>query len=269
MNKIEQLKNVLDVIQNTYPEDTAVVLADTDKVLAYLPGQQIDLKVPVGMPIEKFKGTVSYAAYETGAIHREERGAEAFGVSYLSSAVPVIENGEVTGVISAMISNHRTAVLQDGAQELSSLVEEMTATSEDVTLSAVGITEHLDGLLSRSNSLVRDIESSFEILSTVKQIADQSHMLGLNAAIEAARAGDSGRGFGVVATEIRKLAGSSNELVKNIHSQLNGMKQAMLQMDQSIREIMAFAQHQQQSMQELSRAFEHVASTANDLSSLK
>ncbi|WP_162551312.1 methyl-accepting chemotaxis protein [Paenibacillus tepidiphilus] len=269
MNKIEQLKNVLDVIQNTYPEDAALVLADTDKVLAYLPGKHIDLKVPVGMPIEKFKGTVSYIAFETGTVQREERGAEVFGVSYLSSAVPVIEDGEVTGVISAMVSNHRTAILQDGAQELSSLVEEMTATSEEVTRSALGITEHLDDLLSRSSAMVREIESSFEILSSVRQIADQSHMLGLNAAIEAARAGDSGRGFGVVATEIRKLAGNSHELVKNIQSQLSGMRQGMLQMDQSLKEIMDFAQHQGQSMQELSRAFEHVASTANNLSNLE
>ncbi|WNS41435.1 methyl-accepting chemotaxis protein [Paenibacillus sp. MMS20-IR301] len=269
-DKLVQLQNVLDVIQKTYPEDAALVLADTDKVLAYLPGRKIDLKVPVGAPIGKFKGTVSYAALETGEVQHEERGPEAFGMAYLSTAVPVTQDdGEIIGVISAMVSNHRTASLQDGAQELSSLVQEMTATSEEVTRSSLGITERLDGLVSSSNSMVQDIESSFEILSAVKRIADQSHMLGLNAAIEAARAGEQGRGFGVVATEIRKLANDSHALVKNIHGQLAGMKQAILQMDQSIQQIMAFSQHQGQSMQELSRAFEHVASTANDLSNLE
>ncbi|WP_167360736.1 hypothetical protein [Paenibacillus typhae] len=122
MNKLQELQDMLSVIQQTYPEDAALVLADMEKVLAYLPGQQIDLKVPVGAPIEKFKGTVSYRAMETAAVQREERGPEAFGVSYLSSAVPVIENGTVIGVIAAMVSTHRAASLQDGAQELSSLV---------------------------------------------------------------------------------------------------------------------------------------------------
>lgn len=269
VNKIQQLQDMLSVIQQTYPEDAAMVLADTEKVVAYLPGKQIDLKVPVGAPLEKFKGTVSYTALETGTVQREERGAEAFGVPYLSSAVPVIENGAVIGVIGAMVSTRRTAALQDGAQELSSLVQEMTATSEEVTRSAHGVTERIDELVSHSRDLVRDIESSFEILSSVRRIADQSHMLGLNAAIEAARAGEQGRGFGVVATEIRKLANDSHSLVKNIHGQLAGMKQAILQMDQSIQDIMGFSQHQGQAMQELSRAYEHVASTANELSSLK
>ncbi|MEI2399304.1 hypothetical protein V8V88_28965, partial [Paenibacillus phytohabitans] len=68
--------------------------------------------------------------------------------------------------------------------------------------------------------------------------------------------------------EIRKLANDSHALVKNIHSQLAGMKQSILQMDQSIQHIMSFSQHQGQSMQELSRAFEHVAGTANDLSNM-
>lgn len=268
-DKLAQLQNVLGVIQKTYPEDAALVLADTDKVLAYLPGQRIDLKVPVGAPIEKFRGTVSYAALETAEVQREERGPEAFGMAYLSTAVPIIEEGRVIGVIAAMVSNHKTAMLQDGAQELSSLVEEMTATSEEVTRSSLGITQRLDELVSSSNSMVYDIESSFEILSSVKRIADQSHMLGLNAAIEAARAGEQGRGFGVVAAEIRKLANDSHALVKNIHGQLEGMKQSILQMDQSIQQIMSFSQHQGESMQELSRAYEHVAETANNLSNME
>ncbi len=268
MNKLQELQDMLSVIQQTYPEDAALVLADMEKVLAYLPGQQIDLKVPVGAPIEKFKGTVSYRAMETAAVQREERGPEAFGVSYLSSAVPVIENGTVIGVIAAMVSTHRAASLQDGAQELSSLVQEMTATSEEVTRSALGVSQRLDELVSHSQDMVRDMESSFEILSSVKRIADQSHMLGLNAAIEAARAGEQGRGFGVVATEIRKLAGDSHSLVQNIQSQLAGMKQAILQMDRSIQEIKGFSQHQGQSMQELSRAYEHVARTATELTNL-
>lgn len=104
VNKIQQLQDMLSVIQLTYPEDAAIVLADTEKVVAYLPGEQIDLKVPVGAPLEKFKGTVSYTALETGTVQREERGAEAFGIPYLSSAVPVIENGAVIGVIAAMVS---------------------------------------------------------------------------------------------------------------------------------------------------------------------
>jgi methyl-accepting chemotaxis protein len=53
-------------------------------------------------------------------------------------------------------------------------------------------------------------------LELIKNIADQTKMLGLNAAIEAARAGDAGRGFGVVAEEIRKLSDESRQTVNQI-----------------------------------------------------
>ncbi|SEU28442.1 methyl-accepting chemotaxis protein [Paenibacillus sp. NFR01] len=268
MEKLEQLKNMLGIIQATYGEDAAMVLADTEKVLAYLPGDKIDLRVPIGAGIDNFRGTVSYKALETKQVQRDERGPEAFGIAYRSTAVPVMEDGEVIGVLAAMVSNHRTAVLQDGAQELSSLVEEMTATAEEVTRSALGVTRRMEELMSHSHSMVQDIENSFEILLAVKRISDQSHLLGLNAAIEAARAGEQGRGFGVVATEIRKLAGDSQTMVKNIHEQLTGMRRSILEIDQFIREIVEFSEHQGQSMQELGRAFDHVADTANQLSSL-
>lgn len=269
MNKIESLQQVLEIIQDTYPEDAALVLANTEKVLAYLPGREIDLKIPVGAPVEKFKGTVSVQALETGKLQHEERGPEAFGIPYFSSAVPILEENHVVGVISAMVSNRRNMLLQDGTQELSALVEEMTATSTEITLSSDQIKSRLTDLVDRSNAMVGDIEDSFDILLSVKRIADQSHMLGLNAAIEAARAGEQGRGFGVVAGEIRKLARDTHDLAEHIQTQLEAIKQSILQMDESLQEIRDSSEHQAAAMQELSRAFQHVAGTANELSSLK
>lgn len=63
-----------------------------------------------------------------------------------------------------------------------------------------------------------------EILNFIRGIATNTNMLSLNAAIEASRAGEYGRGFSAVATEIRKLSGSTGESIKEIDSVLKKLK---------------------------------------------
>jgi len=183
---------------------------------------------------------------------------------------------ETEQVATAM--NEMTATVQEVAQNATqaaasaSDANEGTQAGQKVVADNMAAIHKLAGEIESASQVIRKLEEDSvrigSVLDVIRGIAEQTNLLALNAAIEAARAGEQGRGFAVVADEVRTLASRTQESTQDIQNMIEqlqmGTKDAVRVMDESRQQAedsVARAEKAGASLQEITRA----VATINDM----
>lgn len=216
----------------------------------------------VAVTTERIAGTAE-SANATAVATRESSEAQFREVDLVATA-----SEEMTQTASLVVQNAEVAV-----QAAASANESASQGQEVVELSAsemVRLVEQMKATVPVVEELAKNNTNITEILAVIEGISEQTNLLALNAAIEAARAGEQGRGFAVVADEVRSLASRTHDSVGEIQEVIERVQKGTRDVVSAIQEGSQLADstatHVQQVVAALSSIFESI-SAINDMNS--
>jgi len=154
-----------------------------------------------------------------------------------------------------------TSTLSESFEQISSATEQLASSSMEVTETQTLLNNEILNVQHLSNEIN-------VILGYIKDISKQTKMLGLNASIEAARVGDLGKGFGVVALEIRKLSESSKETTNSIANLLEKIQTSVDRTMQASNTTLDITEQQSAAIEETNASVEEVTTFTMELNKL-
>ena len=239
----------LQGIVNSVKESSALVLESTDSVAATSEQSRVG-SIQVAQAVESIAGQIGEQSKDT------ERTEE------LLQRLVAITVDVADRITQAAISSDECSVAAGQGQEI---MNETVTKMENIKGLVTGTAKTV-GLLGESTKEVG------AITGMIGQIASQTNLLALNAAIEAARAGEAGKGFAVVADEVRKLAEQSakaakeiSALIAKIQGQTNGCVSEMKQSVEQVKEGLGLAQASGASFEKIVEAVGHVRVQAHKI----
>lgn len=220
---LNSLLAVAPILQKGFLFDCMVGVTDREKFLAYYPASNLDLGIKVGDLLRP--GSINATAIAENRRVVKKIGKEVYGVPYIAVGYPIVENGQVVGCLATGVNTDQEDRLHALAENLTEALSGIAVHTDTLAKEAEELAQASLTLREAAFEMEKKIVETSQINQLIRDISTQSNVLGLNAVLEAARAGAAGRGFSVVAEEIRKLSLTTSTSAKDIFRILDEMNE--------------------------------------------
>ncbi|MET1012896.1 MAG: methyl-accepting chemotaxis protein [Paenisporosarcina sp.] len=260
--KLESFLQVIPLIHNMLP-DIGIGLTNTEEWLVYYPGKKIDIGAKKGLKINPLEPLAE--CITDNKVIEALVPVEFFGIPFTGLASPITDGNEVIGALAIQLQKQNEQELRNISDQIVEFITKANERVTDIAKGAEGLSEISSTLLEQSNHTSSEMKQTDEVIGFIKNIADQTNLLGLNAAIEAARAGDMGRGFGIVADEIRKLSKETVSSTEKIRNTLENIQRSMSEITLSVEKVVSVGREQALSTEEISVFINQIEEMSKEL----
>lgn len=243
-----------------FHEGAFMYMTDLEKIGRCQGSEKFNL-VDININDPLTENTIASKVIKSKRMIMEEIDPSKYGVHVRITCYPCFDEDDSSKVVATLgiIQPRETTFelrgistsLDQNLGEIMASIQEMAAGASEITMNE----HHLHNIILEISNLSEEIN---DILGFIKQLADETKMLGLNAAIEAARAGDIGKGFGVVAEEIRKLSDESKTTVGRIRELTNNIKEKVGQASEKSNATLRSSEEQAAASEEMSASLEGI-----------
>ncbi len=268
---MEALELVLPLISQMTGEDVQVSLCDRTTALATWPAKSF--KMPAAQPGLQLEWD---NPAQRGMLEVMERGVqvvnflpkEVLGSPIKGILTPVFEDGEVVGLVACAYSMEQEIKIQESIQQLDLDLLKAKDRIDEIAKESVNLADKMNSISEVTESVKDAVDNASGMVTMIQKNASKSNILALNASIEAARAGDVGRGFSVVASEMSKLSHESGSSAKEISQSLQDITNAVKKVESAVDEANRVATVQATNTNEINSTLSEVTSSVKEITGI-
>lgn len=254
---LQNVINVAPYIPLFIDEPVSVAVTNKEAFIYNQPCEEIPVQSTLGEPFPA--GSTPGMVIASGERTRREVPPHVYGVPFMSYAIPLWEDGEVVGCLMIAKSIEKIKGVKDAITTLSSEIEQVVEVVNAITDEIQVVSENNQEIYGMMTKLLDETEKMNGILAVINKLSNSSKMLGLNASIEAARAGTAGKGFAVVASEIERMSNNTTQSAKEISTMLSGV-------DEQVNDVSEKSKATSDSVSQQAAALQEIAATIENLS---